>query len=111
MKKQPEGTDIALHIMQLKTDYVEYIGDEACYGLASHIPNGDYKTRNHFDLRLNESTATLPALRSGGIAVWSNLKPQTLRRSILVGLEMMFRSGQMDVDDFVEGAFSDETGE
>lgn len=103
MKKTPEASDIQLHIMKLQTEQLDHVMDDEYFHIVSSIPNGDYHTANQFELKLAETSTNPEALAFGGVAVWSNLKPETLRKALVLGLDIALRSQQLDINDFIVG--------
>jgi hypothetical protein len=91
--------------MKLKTDHVEYIGDADEFAVFAAIPNGQFTAegKNQFELRLNGENASTKALVHGGVAVWSNLKPEAIRTALVVGIEFLSRTGQLSAEMFQEG--------
>lgn len=108
MKKVPETADIALHLMRMKTDHVEYIGDADEYAVFAGIPNGEYNSdKSQFEIRLQGENASTKALVHGGMVTWSNLTPDAIRQALLLGIEFLHRTGQLTSEMFIEGALDE----
>lgn len=108
MKKMPEATDIVLHLMRMKTDHIEYIGDADEYAVFAGIPNGEYNSeKNQFEIRLHRENAAPRALAHGGLVTWSNLTPEAIRQALLLGIEFLNRTGQLTSEMFIEGTLDE----
>jgi hypothetical protein len=104
MKHVPDTNDIYLHTLKVKTDHLEFVGDDGQYVVFSAIDNGQYSSdKSQFEARLNEDNATPKALQYGGFVAWTNLQPEVARRAMLIGLEWLSRTNQLTPDMFVEG--------
>ncbi len=108
MKRVPESSDIALHVLRMKTDHLEYVGDDHQYVVFAGIPNGKFDSeKNQFEIRLNEDNASTQALVHGGLVIWSNLTADAIRQALLLGLEFWSRTGQLEPAMFIEGSLDE----
>jgi hypothetical protein len=104
MKQVPDQNDIYLHTLKLKTDHLEFVGDDGQYVVFSAVDNGIYTSeKSQFEARLNQDNASPKALQFGGFVAWTNLEPEVARRAMLIGLEWMSCTNQLTPEMFVEG--------
>jgi len=93
---------INIHLMPLRTDCMEWVGDDNLWLVRAHIDNGDFNKegKSKLQLKILDKSADLETLEHGGLVVFSNLKKPVIRKVLLSGIEYMMRTGQLTKDDF-----------
>ena len=95
---------INIHLMPVRTDRMEWVGDDNLWLVQAHVDNGDFNRegKSKLQLKIKDKSADLETLEHGGLFVFTNMKKASIRQALLAGIEYMVRTGQLTKDDFQE---------
>lgn len=101
---------INIHLMPIRLDKMEWVGDDSLWLVQLHVDNGDFNKegKSKLQLKIKDKSADLETLEHGGLVVFTNMKKSAVRQALLMGIEYMTRTGQLTKNDFQEAPKKEE---